>query len=332
MSSLQNGKNRVLAFHRGLDEAPDDAIADAMALHVDGDYRWRGMHPFDELSGAEAVANSFWLPLRRAFRRIQRRPQIFFAGRNVLREDGSEWVCSMGNLLGLFDEPWLGIPPTRKTAFLRYAEFDRVQDDAVAETVLFFDVMGVMMQAGLRCVPESTGAWVVDPGPRTQDGLLLGPQPEAEGRATMALISRMIDRLVSAGVRTTAADLLEDWHDDMLWWGPAGIGASYTHERYLEQHAGPFEDGLEFVRFHGHETEFAEGAYGGFFGWPSITMRPTGGYMGLTTAGERSGEMRIVDLYRRDGDKLAENWIFIDNLRFLKQLGFDLLARIRNET
>ena len=37
--------------------------------------------------------------------------------------------------------------------------------------------------------------------------------------------------------------------------------------------------------------------------------------------------MRVVDLYRRDGDKLAENWIFIDHLHFLKLLGVDLLEK-----
>ena len=37
--------------------------------------------------------------------------------------------------------------------------------------------------------------------------------------------------------------------------------------------------------------------------------------------------MRVVDLYRRDGDKIAENWIFIDHLHFLKGLGIDLLDR-----
>ena len=36
--------------------------------------------------------------------------------------------------------------------------------------------------------------------------------------------------------------------------------------------------------------------------------------------------MRVVDLYRRDGDKLAENWIFIDILHFLAEQGVDLLA------
>jgi hypothetical protein len=36
-------------------------------------------------------------------------------------------------------------------------------------------------------------------------------------------------------------------------------------------------------------------------------------------------EMRVVDIYRRDGDKLAENWIFIDFLHYFRQLGIDLL-------
>ena len=39
-------------------------------------------------------------------------------------------------------------------------------------------------------------------------------------------------------------------------------------------------------------------------------------------------DMRVVDLYRRDGDKLAENWIFIDILHFLNMQGLDVLARM----
>jgi hypothetical protein len=39
--------------------------------------------------------------------------------------------------------------------------------------------------------------------------------------------------------------------------------------------------------------------------------------------------MRVVDIYRRDGNKLAENWVFIDMLYFLKQQGLDVLERNR---
>jgi hypothetical protein len=136
----------------------------------------------------------------------------------------------------------------------------------------------------------------------------------------------MIARLVGEGVRTTKRELEMDWREDMLWWGPSGIGAAYTQGRYLEQHCAPFEAGLAFVRHDGHETRIAEGSYGGFFGYPSLIMKPAGGYMGVTTASEREFEMRIVDIYRRQGDLLAENWIFIDHLHVLHQLGYDALA------
>ena len=259
MSDFQASKSLVLDLYRALDPAPAAATAEVFARFVTEDWLWRGMHPFNEKTGPEAVARAFWEPCKRAFMPLQRRQNIFFAGRNFMDGYRTEWVCSMGHLLGLFDAPWLGIRPTRKMSFLRYAEFHRIEGGRIAETALFVDIMGVMHQAGLRVFPESTGATVVTPGPQTQDGLLFDAHPEAEGRTTMALIQRMIDRLLATGVRTLKEDLELDWHEDMLWWGPAGIGAAYTHGRYIEQHCRPFEDGLEFLTHHGHVLEFAEG-------------------------------------------------------------------------
>jgi hypothetical protein len=48
--------------------------------------------------------------------------------------------------------------------------------------------------------------------------------------------------------------------------------------------------------------------------------------MGLP-ASDVLSTMRVVDVYRRDGDKLAENWVFIDILHFLFQQGLDVLGR-----
>lgn len=42
-------------------------------------------------------------------------------------------------------------------------------------------------------------------------------------------------------------------------------------------------------------------------------------------------DMRVVDTYRRDGDKLAENWVFIDLLHWLSMQGLDVLQRLRHE-
>ena len=75
----------------------------------------------------------------------------------------------MGHLLGLFDRPWLGIPPTQRMCFLRYAEFHRVDGDRIAETALFLDVISVMQQAGQDPLPPQTGASHLHPGPLTHD-------------------------------------------------------------------------------------------------------------------------------------------------------------------
>jgi hypothetical protein len=113
----------------------------------------------------------------------------------------------------------------------------------------------------------------------------------------------------------------------MIWWGPAGIGATYTIERYAKQHAGPFRAAFADRRFNGHVAKIAEGAFGGFFGWPNLTLTHRGGFMGLPGS-PVPADMRVVDIYRRQGDKLAENWVFIDLLHWMAMQGADPLKRL----
>ena len=331
MSVLEQAKDVVRAHEAAIDAADGQGAAKALGQHTAGDWSYKGTHPFGEHRGADGVAEATWKPILAAFGPIQRRPDIFFAGHNDM-ESGGVWVCSMGHLIGNFDAPFLGIAPTRRLAFLRYCDWHRVEGDAITETLQFIDVMNLMQQVGSPAVPRSTGVVTVTPGPRTHDGLRYAASDASEGRASLDLVQRMVERLRATGIRTLKDDLEKDWHEDMLWWGPGGIGASFTQSRYLQQHCGPFEDGLDFVRSEGHEVEIGEANYAGFHGWPSIVMRPTGGYLGLTGASDLEGEMRIVDLYRIEDGKLAENWIFIDHLHFLDMLGIDLLARHANLT
>jgi len=48
----------------------------------------------------------------------------------------------------------------------------------------------------------------------------------------------------------------------------------------------------------------------------------------ITMQNEMIGEFRVIDIYRREGDKLKENWIFIDLLHFFKQQGVDILNKL----
>ncbi len=328
MSTLQSSKDLIRRYYAALDSASGGESAAVQHAYCADDLVWRGMHPFNDRTGPDAVTETFWRPFKSAFSRVQRRMDIFFAGHNHMDDGASVWVASMGHLMALFDGPWLGIMPTGKLVMLRYAEFHRVEGGRIAETALFIDIPHLMMQAGQSPFPPQTGAHLVQPGPLTHDGLLFDAQPAEDGAATLATINAMISDLGQwqSGL-PLEEELARTWHDDMLWWGPAGIGATYTIARYAKQHSGPFRAGFTDRSKTRHLCRMAEGHYGGFFGWPNFSARPTGGFMGMPATG-KSGDFRVVDIYRREGDKLAENWVFIDLLHFWNMQGVDILGRL----
>ena len=330
MSNFQQEKKTVLEYYNALDKAEGNDITNVLKEYITEDYIWRGYHPFNELSKAKDVSELFWQPFRYAFKNMQRRMDIFMAGKNEIDGFDSVWVVSMGHLMGLFDNEWLGIQPSRKIAFLRYCEFNKVENGKITESAMFIDIPHVMMQVGLNPFPPQTAAHLVQPGPMPHEGLLFDEQDAAEGEKTLDAIDFMVNDIRTWKEKQEMPlvdELRRSWKEDMIWWGPAGIGATYTIERYAEQHSGPFREGFKDRTFNGHLCRVAEGKFGGFFGWPNLTLTPSGGFMGMP-ATEKPGDMRIIDMYRREGDKLAENWIFIDLLHFWKQQGVDILERI----
>ncbi len=326
----QAAKKLVRQYFDAMEAATPETVTDVLRQYTSDDYDWRGVYPFRQQRGAEAAADVFWKPFMHALRHMQRRQDIFIAGENEIAEVGGIWVMSMGNFMGLFDADWLGIPRTRKMANVRYAEFSCVEDGKITKTGLFLDIMGLMVQAGTYPLPPMTGAYFNYPGPRTHDGLRFDDDAPEEGVATLELLNRMIDDLTQANVSGSmgfpADALRKTWQEGMIWYGPAGIGASYTVPRYQEQHQLPFRNNLDDKVFNGHVCRFAEGNFACFFGWPNLSNRAIGGFLGLP-AGAGSADMQVVDVYRRDGDKLAENWVLIDLIWWLKQQGLDVLKR-----
>ncbi len=303
MTDLQAEKKLVLDYFNEIDSCNIDSLSEVISKYASEDFSMKCTHPFNELGSIDLVANNLWKPIKDSFSPIQRRLDIFYAGINS---------------------------PNYKSTLLRFAEFYKVENNKITEGAIFLDVMNLMQQLGLSIIPESTGLVCVTPGPMNHKGLKFDISNESESQKTLDLIHRMRDRLVKGSKMQSYKEELElDWHNDMIWWGPGGIGASYTIDGYQKGHTKPFQDGLEFVRFNGHILSSSEDDLGGWFGWPNLIMKPKGEYLGLTNASDIESEMRVVDLYRRDGEKLAENWIFIDHLHFLKKLGVDLLERAK---
>lgn len=328
MSDFQQAKQLVQNYFDAFEQSTSETITEVFDTYIADSYVWQGVYPFRSLNGKENVIEQFWSPLLSSLTRMQRRQDIFIAGVNEI--GGEQWVMSMGNFMGLYDKAWLGIPPTGKIVNIRYAEFHCVVDDKITQTGLFIDLIGLMVQAGVNPLPPSTGVYYNYPGPRTHDGLLYNDAPFDDGVKTLELVNEMIDdlnELNQSGSMGCPPEVLEQtWHDDMIWYGPAGVGATYTIPRYQEQHQLPFRANLTDKKFHGHVCRFAEGNYACFFGWPNLSNTPIGGWLGMP-GGNVNAEMQVVDVYRRDGDKLAENWVLIDLPYWLKQQGLDVLER-----
>jgi hypothetical protein len=326
MKNYQTIKKIVKNYQAELESASADNVASIIKKHTLSNCLWRGMHPFHEQYGAADIASVFWAPLKTSFTSLHRREDIFMAGNNVIEE--GEWVCSSGHLSGLFDDNWLGIPATHKLTFIPYVEFTKVEDGKISEVAFFCDVISVMHQAGVNVLPEQTASDIIRPGPATHDGLLHDIQDPVRSAKTLALVTQMCDDLTTSQMGSPYQQLRETWHDNMYWFGPSSIGSTYTLPRYLHQHQGPFEKGLSDIKFNGHVCRFAEGEFACWFGWPNLSMKSGGGFLGLP-ASDTMTEMRVVDIYRRDGDKLAENWIYIDILHFLHMQGLDVLKRLK---
>ena len=114
MTLFSDEKSLVLDHYRVLDAAEPGTLEAAIDAHAEDGFRWLGMHTFHEQWGAEAVAASFWEPVRASVRHLQRRRDTFFAGRNDAHADEGAWVCSMGHLMGLFDTAgWAYLRPAR---------------------------------------------------------------------------------------------------------------------------------------------------------------------------------------------------------------------------
>ncbi len=330
MKSYQTQKSLILSFYDEIEAANANSIAKVIRKFTKPDLQWYGVYPFNEQKGGDAVAEVFWIPFLSTWSNVQRRQDIFLAGTSEI--DNADWVISMGHFMGLLDGNWLGLPASRKIAFLRYADFNCIKDGKIIRSSFFCDLIGLMHQLGLNPLPLQTGASFVYPGPRTHDGLLIEPQDQQESQKTLKLVNQMIGDLTDLNKNENDCphpDLLKKtWHEDMIWYGPAGIGASYTIPRYQEQHQFPFRRGLKDKVFNGHICRFAEGNYAGFFGWPNLTNTPIGGFLGLP-ASNIAADMRVVDIYRREGEKLSENWVLIDLPWWLKQQGVDVLERTK---
>jgi len=319
-------KRLVHDFSSTVRDASADDIGALLTEYYHENADWQGPAPVGKLDGVDAITTGFWEPLLTSVPDLQKNEYVLFGG----SFDGAEWVCTTGRFVGTFERDWLDIPATGGPIWIQYGEFHRLEDSRIVETRTIFDVLDVIHQAGFRVLP-SLAPEVVAPGPSTQDGVLLDDCDQESSDRTLQLVEDMIfeglHSYEEAGLEGMGME--EYWHEDFMWYGPAGIGTTRGIDAFQACAQGPLLEALPDRRGGNHISRIAEGNYCASTGWPSVTATHTGsGWLGLPATG-REVEMRVIDVWRREGDLLAENWVFIDIIDLLEQLDLDVFDRLR---
>ncbi len=312
-----------VAFTRPDAKGQADAVAQFFAMDAD----FNACHPINDLKGAEGIAKGFLAPLLDAFEGLYFRPDIQIGGTGF---DGGNWVSGMGHLVGTFRKPWCGIAPTNTLVTIRMGDFHRMEGGQAVESYVYIDIPELLIQIGRYPLPLAPGARAQVFGPATHDGLRGDAENPTRNAETYDLMIEMLQ-----GLATDDEAWRPNWHPNMMWYGPAAFG------RYvgIEEFAGfqtPFEaafegwgGGLSPHTPTKHFTRFADGDYSCIGGWPSLQGTHTGPFLGFEPTGITT-QFRVCDWYRLEGNKIVENWVFVDIPHMLLQWGYDLIAEAAN--
>jgi predicted ester cyclase len=280
--------------------------------------------PINQMRGVDEIVARHLLPLKQAFPDLERRDDVFMAG--VWK--GGTWVSATGCYYGVPRGPWLGLKPVDRWIALRFGEFYRLDGDRIVDAYTMIDLVDVLRQYGVSPVPPALGVDGLWPGPAAQDGLRLQIAPAADTAKSLALVEAMIFQGMHGfdGVNHETMHFERYFTGDMMWFGPGGTGTTRGLDGFMRHHEIPFNEAWPDFKGGNHVARFADGPYICSTGWPSIRGTHTGGHwMGLTPTG-KAFEMRVMDWWRREGELLSENWVFIDVPHTFKQFGRDLLA------
>ncbi len=286
----------------------------------------RVAHPVNDLSGPERILTGWWRPLRAALPDAERHHLLVIAGQC----NDSELVAIMGHYQGTFENPLLDIPASQGVVHLRFGELHAVLQGSISRSWMLVDFLDLMRQANYCPLPPSLGNEGLWPGPATQSGVALDEVDPIRGARSLEAVRAMHQALLSFdGKSLDSMDHAKYWTPHFMWYGPSGIGMTRGLKGFRAHHQIPF---LRAVpdRSAGNTLYLGDGDYTMNMGWPGMSATHTGGnWLGLAPTGRRF-TIRVMDFYRLHHGLIAENWVPIDIIDILNQLGVDAFARMRH--
>lgn len=286
--------------------------------------------PFQEMTGAKALWEQVYAPLRAASPDIERRDFIVMSGPRWNSKDSENWIGLGGNFIGTFEQDWLGIPASKKPIFFRYHEYLRVEAGQIVEMEAIWDIPQVMLQSGVWPMAPQLGVEWMCPGTAHSDGVITAPFDASRANASVQLVWDMLHDLKQGDANTPDRGLSGYWHKNALWYGSTGIGSARGHAGITDVVLKSFRRGLsKNTRHLDQGVFFGDQDLVAFTGWPSGTATHSGdGFLGLAPTGRRVTR-RSLDFWRIEDGKIRENWVMVDMLDLYHQLGVDVFARMQ---
>ncbi|MGB7242071.1 MAG: ester cyclase [Sulfitobacter sp.] len=320
-------KSLIGPYRRAMSQAVEAPVRKAISALFSQDAQLHMCHPFGRLSGADEFWQNCLAPLIAAMPDLERRDMIVLAGTTP---QGQDWIGCMGNFMGTFSAPFLGIPPTGHLAHMRYHEFFCVSDGQITEMQAIWDIPELMMQAGAWPMAPQLGAYLCTPAPMPCDGLAVS----GDGQGAMDHVIAMLTALCRhpADPNPEVMELDRFWHPRFNWYGPAGIGTARGISGFRNWHQIPFLRAMPDRKLDAMGDLMshwvAEGEYVCETGWPNMRLTLKGdGWMGIAPAGHEV-LLRSLDFWRCENGLIRENWVLVDLLDLYAQVGVDVFARL----
>ena len=328
--SIHNrNKERIGRFREALYDCDTGTLRARLGELFAADCLVQLANPLETLPGVAGLYEEAYAPLLRAVPDLERRDFIVMAGET----QGQDWVGCCGHYMGLFERPWLDIPPTQHLLAMRYHEFFRFEDGQIVEMQALWDIPQVMLQAGAWPMSPSLAVeWIV-PGPATNDGIITSAYDETQSSASLKWVRDMLVALKRNTISVEAMELDKYWHPKMMWYGPAGIGSMRRVSGFRNWHQIPFLKAMpDRDAFLGKGIFFSDAEYVGFTGWPGMKMTISGdGWLGIAASNQEI-TMRSLDFWRCENGLIRENWVLVDLLHVYAQIGVDVFERMRELT
>ena len=330
--NLRN-KKTILQFFKELNNANKVSYTKILDTYLHTNVVINISKPFEEYKSINNYSNEFYKPLLGAFPDVEIQPYIVMSGTS----GENNCVCVAGNFIGTFLNDWLTIPATQQPTYIRFHATFFISDNKINKAWYFLDVLDVIRQAGYNLFPFK-GLQQPAPNPMTEVGIITYPTDRKESEKSYNLTNAMIDGLLEYDGKSLDSMEQERFWDEknMMWYGPGGIGTTRGLKGFQKNHQVPFLKAFpnRGVLEEDESTNFvniAEGNYTCHFGYPIMNGKHTGdGWLGLKPS-NKPFTMRVMDFWRREGDKLKENWVMIDMIDVLEQFDVDVFQLLKIE-